>query len=317
MSVIAITGATGFIGEHLLDRLQNIDDVEIRILMHKNNSISKINGNNVKIIYGDLLDSKTLRKFVVPDCIVVNLAYLNGLSKQDNSTAIQNLAEACVKVKIKRMIHCSTAVVAGKAPETNIDENTICQPYDTYASIKLAVERVLLEKYRDQFETVILRPTAVFGPGGKNLLKLANDLIYGNRFINYFKSCLFNYRRMNLVCIDNVVSAIEFFINAEKKIEEKIFIISDDDAFSNNYYSIEKYLLQNFGYNNYLLPIIPLPLIFLNIILRLTRRPFFNINQKYECNKILRFGYKKSISFDDGLFNFADWYKNKLIDIGK
>jgi nucleoside-diphosphate-sugar epimerase len=314
MRVIAITGATGFIGYHLLERLQIIDDIQIRILIHKNNSIRKFNGNNIKIIHGDLLDSKTLSEFVVPDCIVVNLGYLSGLSKQENTTAIQNLAEACVKVQIKRMIHCSTAVVVGRGAERNVDEKTICDPIDTYASIKLAVERILLEKYGDQFETAILRPTAVFGPGGKNLLKLANDLRYGSRITNYLKSCLFNYRRMNLVCIENVVSAIEFLINVEKKVEREIFIISDDDDISNNYRSIEKYLLKNFGYENYLLPIIPLPLIFLNIILRLNRRPFFNINKKYECKKILRSGYEKSILFDEGLFNFADWYKNKIFE---
>ena len=314
MSVIAIIGATGFIGDHLLDRLKMMDDIQIRILIHKNNSISKLNGNNIKIIHGDLLDPKTLSKFVVPDCIVINLGYLSGLSKHENTTAIQNLAEACVKKKIKRMIHCSTAVVVGRGPERNVDEKTICDPIDTYASIKLAVERVILEKYGDQFETAILRPTAVFGPGGKNLLKLANDLRNGNRITNYFKSCLFNYRRMNLVCIDNVVSAIEFLINVEKKVEREVFIISDDDDLSNNYHSIEKYLLKSFGYDNYLLPIIPLPLIFLNIILRLTGKPFFNINKKYECKKIMRLGYEKSILFDEGLFNFADWYKNKIIE---
>lgn len=113
---------------------------------------------------------------------------MSDLSKQENTTTIQNIGEACVKVKIKRMIHCSTAIVVGRAHETNVDEDTICHPTDTYTYIKLTVERVLLEKYGDQFETVILRLTAVFGPGGKNLLKLANDLIYGNHITNYFKS---------------------------------------------------------------------------------------------------------------------------------
>ena len=60
------------------------------------------------------------------------------------------------------MIHCSTAIVVGRAHETNVDKDTICHPTDTYTYIKLTVERVLLEKYGDQFETLILSLTAIF-----------------------------------------------------------------------------------------------------------------------------------------------------------
>ena len=84
MNVIAITGATGFIGDHLLDQLVHRKDIQLRILIHKNINNKVLNRNNIKIIEGDLLKSKTLNKFIIPRCTVVNLVYLSGRSKEEN-----------------------------------------------------------------------------------------------------------------------------------------------------------------------------------------------------------------------------------------
>ncbi|MBT9145642.1 MAG: UDP-glucose 4-epimerase [candidate division WS2 bacterium] len=312
MNVIAITGATGFIGDHLLDQLVHRKDIQLRILIHKNINNKILNRNNIKIIEGDLLKSETLNKFIIPRCTVVNLVYLSGRSKQESLSAIANLAEACAKAKIKRFIHCSTAVVAGRVPNKVIDENTKCNPISEYEITKLAVENILLEKYSSSFEVAILRPTAVFGPGGKNLLKLANDLRYGNRIINYLKSCLVNYRKMNLVYIDNVVSSIAFLIDTDKKIDREIFIVSDDEYHANNYRDIEQYLMKSFGYKNYLLPRVPLPFFLLIFLLKLAGKSNLNPTSVYDCQKLLRAGFKKPVLFKEGLAYFTDWYKIKF-----
>ena len=160
----------------------------------------------------------------------------------------------------------------------------------------MEIEKIFLRGYGKLFELAILRPTAVFGRGGKNLLKLAHDLTRGSRILNYLKSSLFNYRKMNLVYIDNVVAAL-------------VFIISDDEFLTNNYRDIEKCLLQRFGYKDYFIPPIPLPLFVLNLMLRAMGKSNFNSGRVYECKKLLNAGFKKPVLFDEGLLRFADWYE--------
>ena len=251
MSVIAITGATGFIGEHLLDQLVYQGGFELRVLVHEKTSTKILNGHKIRTIEGDLQNFETLKGLIVPGCTVINLVYLKECSKQENLSAITNLAEACVKAKINRLIHCSTASVVGMVPNETIDENTTCNPGNEYEDNKLAVEKLLLEKYGELFEVVILRPTAVFGAGGLNLMKLANDLYGGSRFVNFMKSCLFGSRTMNLVCVENVVSAIVFLIISSKSFDNEVFITSDDKFSKNNYRYVEDYLLRRMKLRGY------------------------------------------------------------------
>ena len=198
MNVLAITGASSFIGKSLLEYLSKKEDIEIRVLIHEGHGNKQLCENNVTRIEGNLLKSETLERFVVKGCTLINLVHLNGRSKEENLEAIFNLAEVSAKVEIKRFIHCSTALVSGWVSNDIIDENTKCNPIGEYEKTKLSVEKLLLEKYKDLFEVVILRPTAVFGPNGKNLLKMANNLNRDKKFTNYIKSCLFNHRKMNL-----------------------------------------------------------------------------------------------------------------------
>ena len=79
--------------------------------------------------------------------------------------AARALADACAKARILRLVHVSTAVVVGDSASSVIDEKTPCDPATAYELAKFQVERLLMEKARDAFELVILRPTAVFGPG--------------------------------------------------------------------------------------------------------------------------------------------------------
>jgi nucleoside-diphosphate-sugar epimerase len=313
MNVIAITGVSGFIGEYLVDLLACRSDIQIRGFIHKSRSKGIFDKKNVIMVEGDLMKPETLEGFIVPGCTVVNLAYFGDGSRQENLGATDNLAGACARAKIKRFIHCSTAVVAGKVPDNVIDENTKCNPATEYEITKLAVEKMLLDKYSSSFEVVVLRPTTVFGPGGKNLIKLANDLRQGNRILNYLKSCLFDYRKMNLVHIENVVSSIEFLIDTEKAMDQEIFIVSDDDSPINNYRDIEKYLIKRLGYKDYLLSRFSLPKIVLSTVLKLAGKSNVNPKRVYYARKLMNAGFKKSVSFEEGLASFADWYKKQFV----
>ena len=308
MQVVAITGASSFIGTHLIKHLSQCSDLHLRLLVNRNLNLSLQESEKVSITQGNLLDSETLNGFIETGCIVINLAYLSGHPPEENFTAINNLVEVCSRVKIKRLVHCSTAVVSGRVSTNRVTENIPNKPLQEYETTKGRIEKIILEKAEGLFETVILRPTAVFGKGGRNLVQLLDSLMYGNQFINYLKSCIYQYRRMNLVCIDNVVAAIEYFILTDRNINGEIFIVSDDEDSSNNYRDIEKYLMKKIGRKVYPVAPVSMPFPILRFLLRLAGRTNDNPVLVYDCGKILSSGFKKPLSFNEGLSRFSDWY---------
>lgn len=313
MEVVAIIGASGFVGRHLSDWLVGRGDRQIRALIHQHRPRQLRDQPHLTLLEGDLLKPETLTGLLRPDCTVVNLAYLPDQPGQENLRAAANLAEACIQAKIKRLIHCSTAVVAGQVSGSVINEETLCRPVNEYEMTKLAVEKILIEKSGGAFEVVVLRPTAIFGADGKNLLKLADELNRGGLALRYVKSCLFNRQRMNLIYVGNVVAAIVFLIDAGLSLDREIFIVSDDDHPLNNYRAIEQYLQTRWGYPDYPWPRLPLPPLALAMLLKLAGRSNFNPARVYESQKLTQAGFKKPISFEDGLASFADWYQEQFL----
>lgn len=308
LKVISIIGASGFVGSHLLEFLSDRQDTQIRVLVHRR-LISYENFPNLIFIEGDLLSLDSLEDLVKPGCTVINLAYLTSNSIQDNLEAMRNLSNICAKNHVKRLIHCSTAVVAGRVNQDIIYENTICHPNSDYEVVKLRIEQALMDSALNRFEISILRPSAVFGPGGKNLLKLAHELLKSNPWKLYLKSCLFNRRSMNLVCIQNVVAALVFLLDADQKVDREVFIVSDDDSPINNYQDIENILMMKLQTKHSIFPRIPVPSILLNLLLFLNGNSITNPKVKFSDGKLSSFGFKKPIDLEIGLASFANWYK--------
>lgn len=304
VTTIVVIGASGFIGQHLLNQLAEQNDIEIRVLMHRNKAK---NHANIKFIEGDLLRLDSLDVLLRKNCTVINLAYL----AQNNLEATTNLAKACVKNQVRRLIHCSTAVVVGRVRGNWVNEGTPCTPTSAYEQTKLQMEAILLEVAIGKFDISILRPTAVFGLGGKNLLKLANELMTGNQRVNYIRSCLFNRRSLNLVCVENVVAALLFLVHA-KKIDREIFIISDDDSQINNYRDIESRLLTNFA-KTYFMPQIFVPEFVLSVLLRLLGKSNTNPSLKYSDQKLAALGFRKPQDIEVAITTFAERYKKSSI----
>ena len=309
MQIVSIIGASGFIGHHLLRLLAEQDNLEIRVLVHRQKpQISE--GGNVRFVEGSLLQPETLEQLLEPGCIVINLVYLASCSAQENLQAMDNLARACANKGIKRLVHCSTAVVVGEVVADIVDEDSQCHPGTQYEQTKLEMECLLLSKASTSFEVTILRPTAVFGAGGKNLIKLADSLTKGNQLINYLKSSIFKDRSLNLVCVDNVVAALVFLGETERNVDGEVFIISDDSSARNNYRDVEDLLIKKLSLTAYPMPRIPVPLFILEFLLKLAGRPQGNPSVKFSDQKLASFGFRKPVDFEMGVDRFVDWYQN-------
>lgn len=309
MKNITIIGASSFIGRHSLEQILSKNQYSIKVLAHATSNFPTT--NNLEVVKGNLNKIETLKDLVVTGATVINFAYLKNSSPEDNITAIVNLAEVCKRERIKRLIHVSTAVVTGRTADNLITEETKCNPMNNYEKVKLVIENILIENYSDYFEVVVLRPTAVFGANGQNLLKLCNDILHGNKVINYMKSCLYYKRTMNLVAVHNVTAAVEHLLNAID-LNKEVFIISDDDNSMNNYRDLERYLMNVFKIKDYPIPIVPLPKWLLSKILAIMGKTNINPIVKYDTKKLTASGYRKKIDFEEALQRYTEWY-NKLV----
>lgn len=312
MHLVAITGASGYIGRRLVAQLSQLDGIRIKVLRRRKNAFERVVefGPRVEVISGDLHDPQSLERFVEPGCTVVHLAYLQGRGEDENLHATSALLEACMRSKIQRLIHCSTAAVVGRVPDDTVNETTPCRPVSEYGVTKLKIEKAVLRSLADGFDVVVLRPTSVFGPEGGSLKKLVADLMASKNIRNYFKSSLFGKRRMNLVHVDNVVAAIIFTIQQEKHFAGECYIVSEDDNAKNNFSDVEQFLIHQLEIPEYRLKPVILPLGVLSFLLRFLGRNNINPRCNYDPGKLLGIGFKRPVGFEQGLKHYSDWYSS-------
>ncbi len=267
----------------------------------------------VEVFDGDITNAASLDGFFEPGCTVINLVYLRNENEQTNLAAVGNLLAACKLAGIARLIHCSTADVAGRTPDQHVMESSPCRPFSAYAATKLKVEAAILAANQDCYEVAILRPTAVFGPGGQNLRKLAIALVQGTQTRNKLRACVFGQRRMNLVCVENVVAAIVFLSDCVNALGKDIFIISDDAAPSNNFASVELAMMTGFEIHSSRLPPNLFPSWLLSLTLRVLGKNNVNPNSIYDSGKLRALGFEPPVSFDEGLSRYISWYRSDCL----
>jgi nucleoside-diphosphate-sugar epimerase len=231
--VVAVTGASGFVGRHLIWALSKIDDIEVRMLTRSKYSQLGQSAGVVTVV-GDLADQNSLSRLLVRGCTVINLAYSYTCSEELNLSYASNLAEVCAHSRVDRVIHCSTASVFGTTSGSLVDESMPCHPRNSYGITKLKIEEIYKNFARDKYLLYVLRPTSVFGEGGLSLSKMIDEIMLDGIIKRYLRECLYGARRLNLLSVDTLVRAVIFLAKTDA-VECGAYIVSQDDWEENNY----------------------------------------------------------------------------------
>lgn len=309
MNAIAVTGGSGFVGRHLLAALTSAPDTSVRVLSRSPMPSGLADSRNIVWVNGSLEDPDALRALLAGSRAFVHLAYPKDWTRARHAAAARQLGAIAAESSVSRVIHCSTAVVAGRA-EGLVTEETPCQPATEYEKAKLEIECSLGAGLRGQCELAILRPTAVFGPGGQNLLKLATALVSGRRPVNYLRSSLYGRRQMNLVCIDNVVGALRFLLDCPGQVPDPVYLVSDDDDPLNTFAEVERMLMSAMNVEPYALPPLALPSTLLSAMLGVAGRPT-DLNRRFDASRLRQAGCPRQVSLAGGLHQFARWFQDQ------
>jgi len=167
---ILITGGTGLIGSHLAERLLSLG-YKVRCLLRYPDKRRWLGDLPVDVAPGDITIPSTLPDAVRGvDAVVHAAALLNARSAADfvrfNVQGTRNLLEACAGASPSptRFVYCSSQAAAGPSPpDRPITVDDPPNPLTEYGKSKLESERVI-SGFRNTIETVIIRPSAVFGP---------------------------------------------------------------------------------------------------------------------------------------------------------
>ena len=179
MKNVLITGADGFIGSHLTEKLSK-EGYNITALSQYNSFnnwgwLESINcKNKIKIISGDIRDSNFCNEITRNIDIVFHLAaliaipysYIAPQSYIDtNITGTLNICQAAKNNNVKRVVHTSTSEVYGSAKYVPIDENHILQPQSPYSASKIGADSIAMSFFNAfDLPVTILRPFNTFGP---------------------------------------------------------------------------------------------------------------------------------------------------------
>ncbi len=186
-----ITGATGFIGGHLAERLVR-DGVPVRALVRKTSDTSLLEKLDVEIVVGDLGSSESVARAITGCRHVAHCAALvsDWATPQEiarvNVAGTRNVLSAAVAASVGRLIHFSTTDIYGSPGGRAIDETYSATGFaNWYAQTKLAAEaEVRRVQQASEMEVVILRPATVYGPRSQEVVgEIAKAIRGGNMLL--------------------------------------------------------------------------------------------------------------------------------------
>ncbi len=210
--LIALTGATGFIGQYLLRELPK-RGFRLRVLLRRPSVLPL---ECASAVVGDLADVGAVIHSA-------GLAHaMSGLPEDDyrvlNTEATVGLARAAQRAGVRRFVFLSSIrAQSGPTAEAVLTEELPPQPTDAYGRSKLAAEQGLAAL---DLDWVALRPALVYGPGVKGnmaeLMRLARLPV--PLPLGALKA------RRSLLALDNLVEALVTVLAARERLARPLIV---------------------------------------------------------------------------------------------
>jgi NAD dependent epimerase/dehydratase len=176
---VLVTGADGFIGSHLTERLVDYGaDVTALVFYNSFNSWGWLdemeNTRSINVISGDIRDPHFMKKITKGIDVIFNLAALIAIPYSyvapdsyidTNIKGALNTCQAALDNGVQRVIQISTSEVYGTALYVPIDEKHPLSPQSPYSASKIGADSIAMSFYNAfELPVIIARPFNTYGP---------------------------------------------------------------------------------------------------------------------------------------------------------
>ncbi|MBI3133435.1 MAG: SDR family NAD(P)-dependent oxidoreductase [Bacteroidetes bacterium] len=176
---ILVTGADGFIGSHLVEKLL-AGGAKVKALSYYNSFnnwgwLEQIPAHpNLTVVSGDIRDPHFCKEITKNTDVIFHLAALIAIPYSyvapdsyvdTNVRGTLNICQAAKENGVKRVIHTSTSEVYGTAQYVPIDEKHPLQPQSPYSASKIGADAMAMSFYLSfELPVIIARPFNTYGP---------------------------------------------------------------------------------------------------------------------------------------------------------
>lgn len=225
--LIALTGATGFIGQHLLHELPK-RGYRLRVLLRRPSIVPL---ESASAVVGDLARPQNMTAALADVDAVIHSAgiaqAMSGLPEDDyrtlNTEATIALARAAQRAGVRRFVFLSSIrAQSGPSADHLVTEDLRPEPTDAYGRSKLAAEQGLAEL---ELDWVALRLVLVYGAGVRGNIA---DLVRLARTPYPLPLGALSSRR-SLLSLDNLVGAVDAVLAAPQRLRRPL-IVADAEA---------------------------------------------------------------------------------------
>lgn len=320
--ISVVTGASGFVGSHLVDKLLE-QGHHVKCILRKTSSKKWLQGKNVEIIDCGLFDKESLKEVLKDANYLYHVAgvvkaktneeYIKG-----NVEATRTLLQALVEINpgIKRVLIVSSQTACGPSLDGKpCTETTKEHPITRYGNSKYSQE-LLARSFMGRLPISIVRAVAVYGPRDTEIYLVFKT--YQNGFMGLIG---FNKKLVNLIHVKDLVDGMVLAAESDRGIGQTYFIGSQD------YYDWIQIgnVISKAMDRKALIIRVPHFLVFTVAAfaeffsLFSSKAATFNIEkardfvqQYWTCDvtkAVNEIGFRQNISLEDGIKQTVDWYR--------
>ncbi len=226
---ILVTGASGFLGGRLAERLLFSEKVTFRAMAHQPGHAMRLARLPLDITWCDLTCPERVASAMEGCDVVVHCAYgASGMPAENRRVTVEGtrvLADAAVAQGIRRFIHISSIAVYSYSPPPHVTEATpLVRSRDEYCRDKVEAEKIVWERIRRRgLPGVVLRMGNIYGPfSGPWTIRPLGHIANGI-------ACLVDegLHDANMVFVDNAVEAILLAIREDNAVGQAFFVTDD------------------------------------------------------------------------------------------
>jgi nucleoside-diphosphate-sugar epimerase len=321
---VVVTGGTGFTGKALVKRLIEQGHEVVALDHQEGLRTEEIKQWGGEVIIGSITDRSVVERALKGAEVVQHLAAAfrelgvpDSYYEEVNVGGTRIVLDVALKQGVKKIIYCSTCGVHGNVEHPPATEDSPIRAADYYQKSKYLAEPIVQEYSERGLNTVILRPTALYGPGDKERFGMIFKRVDKGMFPIFGDGKALYHP----VYVENYVDA-SVLVQAPGVGDGETYLIADE-----KYLTIEELVLKIARamnkQNNLKLPHYPLlPLRISGHLTEWACKPFgiappifprrvdwYRQNRAFDIGKAKReINYVPKIGLDEGLRRTYEWF---------